>query len=176
MKTSHASKVETPAPVDRRKAAPAEQETTGGGGGVKSKAQAFDEVSPGGGAVPAGKYEAVLKEAVLQDPDDKGQSARFKVLIASENYMGEELTWWNKIFDVDENPTGGVKFLKQTLAKLGYPDVTFDDLESVFEELTNDHPGCAIQVKINEGYTNVYINGLIEDSPAIRALHETNPF
>lgn len=175
-KQSLASKVESSKPVDRRpgKAAVEDDDDTTGGGGVRSKADAFDSVTTGAN-VKEGKYEAVLKEMVLQEADEKGQSVRFKCVIASENAFGEELANWFKIFDANEEPMPGIKFLKIALAKLGHQQFSFDDLEAICEELTEEKPGMAIQVKVNDGFTNVYINGLIEDSPAIRALHEAMP-
>jgi len=138
-----------------------------------SKAQSFDDV-PLGSDVKDGKYEAVVKAFVLQDPiEGKGQSVRFTIVIASEDYRGEEITGWFKIFE-DENQevaAKGAKFFKKTCVILGHP-VTADTIDEVCQIITEEQPGVLIQKKTNDGFDNVYFNGLIEDSPAIRATHE----
>lgn len=152
-----------------------EETTSAGGAPVKkqSKAQSFDDV-PVGSEVKDGKYEAILAEMILQEPKEgKGQSVRCTIVIASEDYRGEKITFWYKIFEDDkqEVAAGGAKFFKKTCATIGYP-VTLDTIEEVCETVTNEKPGVLIQKKTNEGFDNVYINGLIEDSPCLRATYD----
>lgn len=151
--------------------------TTPGGAPEKpkaqSKAKSFDEVSEGSD-VKDGKYEAIVKEFILQDPiEGKGQSVRFTVVIASEDFRGESITGWFKIFEDQDQEVAakGAKFFKKACTILGYT-VTQANLEEVCEQITQDQPGVLIQKKTNEGFDNVYFNGLIEDSPAIRATHD----
>lgn len=137
-----------------------------------SKADAFDKAKATGG-VEAGKYEAVIDEFVLQDADEKGQSARVKYKIASEgDARGQTTTQWYKLFEAedangDAAPAAGLTFLKKDLLILSRDDVRFDDLPGVFEEITQQHPGVNITVKHNGGFINTYLQGLCEDSSII---------
>lgn len=173
MKKSLASNV---APMSKQIAAREpegqEEEQDGGSEQRTSKAKSFDDVAEGSD-VPDGKYEAIIKQFVLQDLDpEKGQSVRFTVVMASEDVRGEEITGWFKILNPDESAAGGAKFFKRTVAMLGYENIKLADIEECCEQITKDQPGVAIQKKTNQGFDNVYFNGYIEDSPAIRATHE----
>lgn len=156
----------------------AEQPLEGSVAPKKSRAADFDAIPDSGSGVPDGKYEAIIKEFVYQDPiEGKGQSVRHTVIIASENQRGEEITNWFKVFEDHEQsvPAGGAKFFKQTCAMLGHP-VTKDTIAEVCEAISNGQIGVLIQKKTNKvngvNYENIYYNGLIEDSPAIRATIE----
>lgn len=141
-----------------------------------SKADAFDNAKAGG-AVAAGKYDAIVKSFVLQDPDEKGHSARITHVIASEgDEQGHTITQWYKLFEVGGEPARGLEFLKKDLAILGHPDVKFKDLEATFEEITEEHPGVVLTVKHKDGFVNAYIQGLCEDSDVIDEYKENNPF
>lgn len=145
-------------------------------GGSMSKADAFKRAKATG-SVSAGKYIAVIDEFVLQKPDEKGQSARIKYKIVTEgDDQGQTVTQWYKLFEADESPARGLEFLKKDLLILGHDDVEFDDLENVFEEITGEHPGVAITVKHNEGFINVYLQGLVEDSDEVAKFLENNPY
>lgn len=149
-----------------------EQSTHTPGGQKTSKAKSFDETSTGSD-VPDGKYEAIIKDMVYQEPDAKGRSVRFTVVFASEQVRGEEITNWFRILEPDqETAAQGAKFFKRAMAVLGYKDIKLADIEEACDEITKDNPGVLVQKKNNEGFDNVYINGLIEDSPAIRATYD----
>jgi hypothetical protein len=140
-----------------------------------SEADLFDSTKAAGSIEP-GKYEAVIGELVLQDKDEKGRSVRIKYEIASEGEMrGEQATQWYKIFDEHGQPAKGSQFLKKDLAVLGYPDVKFKELEEVFEEIVEKDLGVLIQVKLNQGYTNVYLQGLAEGSETIDDYLQNRP-
>lgn len=161
------------APQQQKKAAAAPSHRTSppaprGNEDTGSKADAFDSTMPQGQVAP-GKYEAVVVEMVMGNVDpEKGQSARIKVEIATEgDQQGQSATQFYKVFEADENVGKGAAFLKRDLAILGYPDVKFGDLEDVFEEITEKHPGIVVTVKQNGNFTNVYLNGLCEDQDLI---------
>lgn len=149
--------------------------------GARSKADRFDQVADG--KFDNGKFEARVEELVLQDfNEEKGQSVRVKYRLATGKQTGEELTNWFKIFNAaeDENEAtvceGGVKMLRNALAKMGYKDWKFSDLADICDEVSDDHPGVSIQIKNNEGFVNAYVQGLVDDSPALAELNETHPF
>lgn len=145
-------------------------------GGAKDKSSAFDSVRPQG-KVDDAKYEAIISELVLQDPDEKGQSVRLKYEIASAgDFRGVEVTQWYKVFEADgETPGKGASFLKKDLAVLDYEDVKFDDLEEVFEEIVEKNIGVVIQVKNNGAFVNAYLQGLAEGSDIIKEYLENRP-
>lgn len=146
-----------------------------------SKADVFDSAKAVGRVGP-GKYEAVIKDLVLQKPDEKGQSARATFAIASEGkFQGDTVAQWYKMFEPEDAqgdcaPAKGLEYLKKDLAILGYPDVRFKELEGVFEEISEKHLGVNVTVKHNDNFVNVYIAGLCEDSEVIEAFLDTNPF
>lgn len=144
---------------------------------TRSMADAFDNAQPAGQVSP-GKYEALLVDAVLQDLDEKGRSARISYEIAQEGEsQGNRLTQFYKLFEAgstEENPIvgKGADYLKRDMAILGYGDARFADLEEVFEQLKADQPGVVVTVKQNGQYTNVYLGGLVESSPALDEYRE----
>lgn len=146
----------------KRSASEARSERNKGGGG-ESRAKQFDDTKPQG-AVDPGKYYAVIEEFVMQEPDDKGQSARVKYGIANDGeFRGQQVTQFYKVFESDDSTGKGAAFLKKDLAVLGYGDVKFADLDEAFEEIVNKDMGVVITVKQNGQWTNVYLGGLAED-------------
>jgi hypothetical protein len=147
----------------------------GGNGGGQSKADVFDKTKAQG-AIDAGKYEAIITELVLQDEDEKGQSVRMKYEIATDgDFRGQSLAQFYKLFEANGGAGKGAAFLKKDLAVLGYPDVSFEDLESVFEEIVEKELGVVITVKINGQFTNAYLGGLCEDSDIIDEYKANKP-
>lgn len=136
-------------------------------------ASAFDDAKPQGQVDP-GKYEAVIEEFVLQEEDEKGQSARIKYGIANEGeFRGQQVTQFYKLFESgrDENNKRivgkGASFLKKDLAVLGYGDVKFADMEEAMAEIVDNNTGVVITVKQNQQWTNVYLAGLAEDGSSV---------
>lgn len=133
------------------------------GGDEESRAKAFDDTKPQG-AVDPGKYYGVIEEFVMQEPDDKGQSARVKYGIANDGeFRGQQVTQFYKVFESDGSTGKGAAFLKKDLAVLGYGDVKFLDLDEAFKEIVDKDMGVVITVKQNGQWTNVYLGGLAED-------------
>jgi hypothetical protein len=141
-----------------------------------NKADLFDKAKATG-AVEPGKYEAIIAEMVLQPEDEKGQSVRINVEIATEGeFRGEKLAQFYKCFEANGDPGKGLNFLKRDLAILGKPDVKFSELEDVFQEIVDAQTAILITVKQNGQYTNVYLNGLCEDSAVIDDYLATRGF
>ena len=141
----------------------------------RSLADVFDDTQPQGQTEP-GKYDSVLVEAVLQAPDDRGQSARFSYEIASEgDNQGNRVTQFYKLLNDDGSRGQGMAFLKRDLAVLQKGDVAGDELEDALKELSEEMPGCSITVKQNGAFTNVYLNG-ISESDAVDAYKEKRGF
>ncbi len=158
----------------KAKQAPAGDE---GGSDDGDESSVFDSVKPQG-KVDDGKYDAVIRELVLQPFDPaKGRSVRLKVTIADEgDFQGAEAVQFYKIIEADKSAGKGAAYLKADLAKLGYEDVRFADMEKVFDEIVENKTGILCTVKNNPPYTNVYVNALAEDSEVIAAFLATNPF
>lgn len=149
-----------PAPKKRRE----EEEESNG---AESKADLFDQQKPLG-AIDGGKYVALIGEMILQDPDEKGQSARVSYEIATDGeFRGQKVTQFYKLFEADNSIGKGAAFLKRDLAVLGQADVKFGNLEKVFEQIVEDKIGCNVTVKQNGQFTNVYLNGITEDTSVI---------
>lgn len=123
--------------------------------------------------IPPGMYEAVISEAVLQEPDTKGQSVRLKFELCSPDFEGQNvLTNWFRIFDVEGEPfAGGIKSLAYNLARLGV-GFDFDGLTTkeeveehigeVLAGITEEKPGIIAKVVNNPGndgriFTNVSV-------------------
>ena len=145
--------------------------------GEESLADIFDKAKAQG-QIDEGKYEALIKELVLQPADEKGQSVRIKYHIISEGeFQGQELAQFYKIITDDKKPGPGLGFLKRDLAVLGQQDVKFGDLENVFEEIVNDEQlGVLITVKQNMAFTNAYLNGIIPDAEIVTNYRSEHPF
>lgn len=128
---------------------------------------AFDAAKPGGGFMPVGKHVANITEFVLEEPNEKGTSAKvtYEGSEQSENeeVHGKSLSQWYKLLDKEGQPAQGLGFLKRDLEILGYADVTGDQMEDVMAQITNARPLVSINVKQNGQYTNAYLNGLVED-------------
>lgn len=162
----------------RKTPPPPEQDDDGDEEKGGSAANVFDNTRAQG-SVEDGKYEAIYKEMVLQDSDEKGQSVRWKYVIISEGDMqGSEVAQFYKIFNSDMKTAGlGLPFLKKDLAVLGQPDVKFGDLEDTFKELMEDEDlGVNITVKNKDGFTNAYLNGICDDAELIANYREEHPF
>jgi hypothetical protein len=148
-----------------KKAPPAPRGDEAGGG--DSEADLFDSTKAQG-AIDGGKYVAIIGEAVLQDKDEKGRSCRFQYEIATDGeFRGQKVTQFYKMFEANGDAGKGLAFLKKDLAVLGYSDIKFGDLENVFEEIVEKNIGCNVTVKQNGQFTNVYLNGLSEDTEVV---------
>jgi hypothetical protein len=136
-------------------------------GKKKSLAQAFDEVPASNNAdnTPPGKYEAILKDVVMQAKDAKGQSVRMHFELCGDGFQDRNsVTTWFKVFDPEENTVqGGIRALKQTLAKLGY-EPTFDELDECFEQITQEKPGVLLKISYSkDAQGNEWQRAVVED-------------
>jgi hypothetical protein len=120
---------------------------------AKSRADAFDSVPASNNAdnIPAGKYEAIIRSGILQEPDAKGQSVRFSFELCHPDFGdANQITTWFKLFDADgDRVDGGIRAFKGSMAKLGY-EVAFDEIETQLEQITEEVPGIVLKV----AYTN----------------------
>lgn len=144
-----------------------------------SKHKSFDEVPAQGSGIPDGKYTAIIYEMILQPADsEKGESVRFKVMIADDDYQGEEITGWWKLWNDDQRDdvAGGAQFFKRCMAMLE-KRVTQANIAEICEEVNEEKPGVAIQKKTNGNFENVYFNGVLDDdAPTIASLRANHPF
>lgn len=147
------------------------------GGEDQSLADIFDNVKQQG-KVDEGKHDAIIREFVLQPfKEGDGQSVRSKYHIISGECAGQEITQFYKIILADRTPGPGAGYLKQHLAMLGHTDVTYGDMEEVFEEIVNNEQlGVLITVKQNGQFTNAYLNGIMPDPQEVIDYRAENPF
>lgn len=134
--------------------------------GASALANAFDNVPlTNNSTVKAGKYEAIIKEMVLQPYEEgKGQKIRIKYELCDPEYTEDnELTDWRTIVAKDgEANEVGIRLFKQELARLGY-EVTFDELEECFEQITDEKPGIMVKVSYREWQGNDFLQTSIDD-------------
>jgi hypothetical protein len=127
---------------------------------------AFDEAKPGGGFMAVGKHRAFITEMTLEEPNEKGTSAKVTYEGSpesdNEEVHGKSLSQWYKLLDKDGVPAQGLGFLKRDLEILGYADVKGSEMEDTFALIVADRPEVIIQVKQNGQFTNAYLNGLVE--------------
>lgn len=151
---------------------------------VKSAlAKAFDSVPLSGSAdeIPAGKYEAIIREAVVQPfSEEKGQSIRFKYEFATEGIAGSQMTQWFKIIDSEGQPVDWmIDMLKKALAKLGI-EIEGDELEETVQEIHETHPGIVLKVAYAKGSDgNVYPRLTIQgpcDNEVIEEYKDSVPY
>jgi hypothetical protein len=119
----------------------------------KGLASAFDRIPLTNNAdeVPAGQYEAIVRDVVLQEADSKGQSVRMHFELCDPQFAeANNITQWFKIVDAQgESVDGGIRALKQALAKLGY-EPSGEELEECFEEISGDKPGVVLKVSYSK--------------------------
>ncbi len=164
-----AIKKQTPAPTHTAKTGKKLVKTGGEPDDTGSLASAFDSTPAGGGFAswPAGKYRVNLTGAEMLPHDDKkGQSVQFTYTgheDEDDTVAGKEVKQWYKIANADGSAGPGIGFLKKDLAILGYEDVTFADLEDTLDRVQSEQPLLNVNVKQNGQYSNVYIEGLVEE-------------
>lgn len=146
-----------------------------------SWAAAFDSVPLNNNAtgVRIGEvYEAVIRKAVLQPPDDKGQSVRMNLELCAPEFVEKGkngIALWFRITDKDDDPfEGGIKALRITFAKMGL-EVESDNLEETLKSITEEMPGVLVKTSSKEGYTNYRIEDLC-DSPLIQEYKDNIPY
>ena len=145
-------------------------------------ADAFNKVKSSKGAsdIPAGKYEAIIRAFVLQPPDAKGQSARVKFELCDPQFKDNNtIPQWFKLLNAqDEEVAGGIWALEQALAKLGY-DISGDELEECFEQISEENPGVIIKVSYDNvdgtRWQRAVIQGLCNNA-LVQEYKENQPF
>lgn len=145
-----------------------------------SWAAAFDSVPLTNNAtgVKAGeKYEAIIRKAVLQPEDEKGQSVRMNCELCSEDFSkANQVAIWFKISDSDgDSVDGGVKALRITLAKLEYEEVTSDNLEDILAEINETQPGVILKPNLKDGYLNYRVEELC-DNEVVQEYRDNIPY
>jgi hypothetical protein len=155
----------------------------GGNSRSSALADAFDSTSATGNAddLPAGKYEAIFKSGILQEPDAKGQSVRVSFELCHPDLQdNNQVTTWFKLFDASENKVeGGIRAFKGTLAKLGYK-ATFDELEDILAELTEERPGVMLKISYSKDRDgNVWQRAVVEslcDNQIVQEYKDNVPY
>lgn len=127
---------------------------------------AFDSAKPGGGFMPVGRHRAFITGFELEEPNDKGHSAKVTYTGSdqsdNEEVHDKDLAQWYKLLDKDGSPGQGLGFLKRDLEILGYAEVKFSELEDTFAAIVTERPEVIINVKQNGQWTNAYLQGLAE--------------
>jgi len=131
--------------------------------------------------IPSGLYEAILRSAVLQDPDPRGQSIRFVFELCDPKYSeANHIASWRKMLDESGNPvSGGVRAFYQDIAKLGWgkPE-NEEDLIQILEDLNQEEYGVMIKVGYRKWEGNDYQTVAIMsrcDNEVVQEYRDRNP-
>lgn len=126
--------------------------------GKSALAKAFDSVPLSNSAkdIPAGKYECIIKEAVVRPfSEEKGQFIIFRYDFCAPPHTGKSMTQFFKILDENEEPVDWmINMLKEAFARLGV-EIEGDDLESTIQEINDSRPGILLKVGYQVGKDNV---------------------
>jgi hypothetical protein len=130
--------------------------------------------------VPPGMYEAIIKEAVLQAPDAKGQSVRIKFELCDPEFKGQnQITNWFRVINEEGEPVqGAIHSLAYNFAKLGY-DLDWNELENTLAEITEEKPGIIAKVTVSQGTQRVFTNVSIEktcDNDVVQEYKDNIPY
>ena len=145
---------------------------------------AYNSVTAGGASseLKPGKYEAVVFNAVLEEPSERGQSIRLNFALADEQFGGREMfPSWYKLFNPDQSPNmGGIRAWKDTVTRLGYDSsIPFDEVPQLLETIADDKPGVVINVKYRDWQgrklMNIFVEGLC-DNDVIAQFKEKQAF
>lgn len=140
------------------------KKNAGGGGSFASK---FDTTKAGGFvSFPPGKHEGNIVSLEWDgdaDPEAEGKLAAKITYSTDIDGEDKEGSQWYQVRTAEGDVGKGIGFLKSDLAKLGYEDVSFEEMEAVFQEVTNERPAVSFTSKVNGGYTNLYLNGLVNE-------------
>lgn len=153
--------------------------------GNKSKsalAAAFDSVPLSGSAsdVPSGKHEAIIRQAVVQARDERGQSIRFNFELCEPEYGdANRLVKWYRVFDGEGQPVDWmINMLKNDLARMGV-EIEGDELEDTLQEITDVNPGIMLKVSYAKGSDgNTYQRLAIDsecDNDVVQAYKDNVP-
>lgn len=141
---------------------------------TRSKASSFKDIkATGGGAIPIGKYEAIVFEAEVTDTE-KGavQFVMNNVVVNDDDITGKTQKAFYGVLDEDGNYTEGAGILKGHLILLGFDDDDFDDtdqstrefMRQLADKINKRQPWVAIKViEGKNGYTNVRYETLMAD-------------
>jgi hypothetical protein len=170
---------EDEAPVSKK---PISKLKKGRGKVSSSLANAFSSIPLSNNAddVPTGKHEAIVSDIVIQEPGEKGTSARVKYELCEEEFSGKnELTTWFKLLDEEMEPHEvGFRMFRGMLAKLGYEPESPEELEEVVAEVKKDRPGVLISVSYSKDYPDfprVKVEGPC-DNEVVEAYKDNVPF
>jgi len=149
-----------------------------------TKQRGYDDIKPGGGNandIPPGRYEAILLSAVLQEPNENGQSLRLNFQLCNDDLPTTDLPTWFKFYRADNSINEfAVGLWKSTLARLGYQDVKEADLPELLDQIGQDQPGVIVKVSYQtpKGYTTTFQRVDVEatcDNDVIAAWRDNHP-
>lgn len=130
-------------------------------GSLSSLASAFNN-STGLGGLSVGKHEANITSMEFIE-NEKGKSVMVEYKAAEgDDDEGKKMKQYYQLEKAEGTIGGGVDFLVADLKKLGYEDLSFDDLENYLREITKEEPLVEIKVVQNGNFLNAYLQGVIE--------------
>ena len=127
-----------------------------------SLAAAFNASKGSAIGLSVGKHQCNITDMQFIE-NDKGASVMVEYTAhEDDDDAGKKSRQYYKLLDAEENVCAGVDFLKGDLAKLGYADVDFDDLEATLSQIRKEEPLVEIKCVQNGQYLNAYLQGVID--------------
>lgn len=146
-----------------------------GNGAAKPKgrgtsfAKLFNEAEPADvvAGFPDGNWEALIIGGEVNEDDEKGISCYLEYVgVNDEKVEGKTQRTYFQLADAEGEPQQGLNYFKRALSLLGREEVQIEDiadLTTIIEDIAADEPWVSIQVKTKKGYSNIYLQGLMDD-------------
>jgi small nuclear ribonucleoprotein (snRNP)-like protein len=140
------------------------KKTVGNIGALWKKAKQEAKSSGFGEAIPVepGKYNMQFVKGTIGDFGGKRQAMLKFCVVGDSDEKGSICTTW---LSLEEDR---IVWLVRTLAAMGFDtdsldeSATEDDLQNVFDGLVENNVVCACKVREKDGYTNLYINNVVD--------------
>lgn len=110
-----------------------------------------------------GQHEVRLNSFTLEEKPT-GAIATMTVEAIDGDEEGKKANSRYKLTDADGNVALGMNYFKRDLALLGYENVPGKKIKKTLEEITEAQPMVIVNVKVKDGYTNVFLQGVAEDA------------
>jgi hypothetical protein len=136
---------------------------------ASSKADAFNsQASATGMSVPVGNYvgHIVAAKRTVEDEPSQKEFIKIDYEVAEGEHEGKVVPAWYNLFNKEGVPQRGGEFFKRDVVTLGVreegKEPTYEEIDQVLEEIADARPLCNFTCKLNNGYYNIFLQGLAE--------------
>lgn len=134
-----------------------------------SFAKLFNEAEPADviSGFPDGNWEALIIGGEVNEDEEKGTSVYLEFVgVNDEKIEGKTQRTYYQLADAEGAGLPGLNYFKRDLTMLGYDDVEIEDvadLQPILDGIAGEEYWVSIQVKSKKGYSNIYLQGLMDD-------------